>query len=66
MKINSKRGEIGGKWWSKRLLSILSSYGWSSRLERGEAIRKIWACPENEYWKWKSAGRGPGIKKFSL
>ncbi len=35
MKVKSKRGEIGGKWWSKRLLSILNSYGWSSRLERG-------------------------------
>ncbi|MGC8515855.1 MAG: SWIM zinc finger family protein [Thermoplasmata archaeon] len=35
MKIKSKRGEIGGKWWSKRLLSILSSYGWSGRLDRG-------------------------------
>lgn len=35
MKIKSSRGEIGGKWWSKRFLSILSSYGWDSRLERG-------------------------------
>lgn len=36
MKIKSSRGEIGGKWWSKRFLSILGSYGWDSRLERGK------------------------------
>ncbi len=35
MKVKSKRGEIASKWWSKRLIAILGSYGWTNRLERG-------------------------------
>jgi len=35
IKAKSKRGSIGNTWWSKRWVSILESFGWSSRLERG-------------------------------
>ena len=35
IKAHTKRGEIGTKWWSKKLISILKSYGWESRLSRG-------------------------------
>ena len=35
IKAHTKRGEIGSKWWSKRLISVLKSYGWDSRLSRG-------------------------------
>ncbi len=40
MKIKAKRGEIGSQWWSKRLLEILSSYGWSTRLQRGRSYAR--------------------------
>ena len=35
MKIKSTRGQVGEKWWSKKLLALLSSFGWSSRMDRG-------------------------------
>ncbi len=35
IKAHTKRGEIGSKWWSRKLISILKSYGWESRLSRG-------------------------------
>ena len=35
IKAKSKRGSIGDTWWSKRWVSVLESFGWSSRLERG-------------------------------
>jgi uncharacterized Zn finger protein len=35
IKAKSKRGSIGDTWWSKRWVSILDSFGWSNRLERG-------------------------------
>ncbi len=35
IKAKSKRGSIGDTWWSKRWVSILESFGWSNRLERG-------------------------------
>lgn len=36
MKVRTKKGEIGNKWWSKKLLSVLSTYGWNTRLDRGK------------------------------
>src|SRR5574341_2299828 len=35
IKAKSKRGAIGDTWWSKRWVSVLESFGWSNRLERG-------------------------------
>lgn len=35
MKVKSRRGDIANKWWSKRLIAILDSYGWSNRVQRG-------------------------------
>lgn len=35
MKVKSARGEMAGKWWSKRFISILNSFGWGNRLDRG-------------------------------
>lgn len=35
IKINSKKGEMVKKWWSKRFIEILTSFGWESRLQRG-------------------------------
>ncbi|VVB84633.1 SWIM zinc finger [uncultured archaeon] len=35
IKAKSKRGSIGDTWWSKRWVSVLESFGWTNRLERG-------------------------------
>ncbi len=35
IKAHTKRGEIGSKWYSKKLISVLKSYGWENRLSRG-------------------------------
>jgi uncharacterized Zn finger protein len=35
IKAKSKKGNIGDTWWSKRWVSVLESFGWSNRLERG-------------------------------
>ncbi len=35
IKTKSKRGTIGDTWWSKRWVTVLESFGWSNRLERG-------------------------------
>ena len=35
IKVKSKKGEMAKKWWSKRFIEILASYGWSNRLDRG-------------------------------
>jgi uncharacterized Zn finger protein len=35
IKATTKRGEIGSKWWSKKWISVLKSYGWDNRLPRG-------------------------------
>ena len=40
IKAKSKRGSIGDTWWSKRWVSVLESFGWSNRLERGTKICK--------------------------
>jgi uncharacterized Zn finger protein len=35
IKVKSKKGSIGDTWWSKRWVSVLESFGWTNRLERG-------------------------------
>ncbi|MGP8337649.1 MAG: IS1096 element passenger TnpR family protein [Methanosarcinaceae archaeon] len=35
IKAKSKRGSIGDTWWSRQWVSVLESFGWSNRLERG-------------------------------
>jgi uncharacterized Zn finger protein len=40
IKARSKRGAIGEQWWSRRFISVLDSYGMSSRLERGRSYAR--------------------------
>lgn len=40
LKARSRRGEIGESWWSKRFLSILESFGYGSRLDRGRSYAR--------------------------
>ncbi|AGO60022.1 SWIM zinc finger family protein [Ferroplasma acidarmanus] len=41
MKVKSKKGDIGTKWWSKRFIAILNSYGWETRLQRGKRYARV-------------------------
>jgi uncharacterized Zn finger protein len=40
IKAKSKRGAIGEQWWSKRFLTVLESYGMTSRLQRGRSYAR--------------------------
>ena len=40
IKAKSKRGAIGEQWWSRRFITVLDSYGMSSRLQRGRAYAR--------------------------
>ncbi len=35
VRVRGKKGAIGTRWWSKRWLAALESFGWSNRIERG-------------------------------
>ncbi|MCX6694421.1 MAG: SWIM zinc finger family protein [Methanomicrobiales archaeon] len=36
IRVRSRRGAIGEQWWSKQWVALLSTFGWSSRLDRGK------------------------------
>lgn len=40
IKAESKRGQIGSKWWSKKWISVLESFGWDNRLQRGRTYAR--------------------------
>jgi uncharacterized Zn finger protein len=40
IKAKSKRGAIGDRWWSKRFIAVLESYGMSGRLQRGRSYAR--------------------------
>jgi uncharacterized Zn finger protein len=40
VKAKSKRGAIGERWWSKRFIAVLESYGIGSRLTRGRTYAR--------------------------
>jgi uncharacterized Zn finger protein len=40
VRAKSKRGAIGERWWSKRFIAALESYGMSGRLQRGRAYAR--------------------------
>src|SRR5487761_65863 len=40
LKAKSRRGDIGETWWSRRFLSILESFGFGSRLDRGRSYAR--------------------------
>lgn len=40
IRAQSRSGDFGQNWWSKRWLSALDSYGWSVRLQRGKAYAR--------------------------
>ena len=40
IKARSKRGAIGERWWSRRFIAVLESYGMSGRLQRGRSYAR--------------------------
>lgn len=40
IKAKSQRGSFGKSWWSKRWISVLESFGWSNRLQRGRTYAR--------------------------
>ena len=40
IKAKSKRGAIGERWWSRRFIGVLESFGMSGRLQRGRAYAR--------------------------
>jgi uncharacterized Zn finger protein len=40
IKAKSQRGAIGEQWWSRRFITVLDSYGMSSRLQRGRSYAR--------------------------
>jgi uncharacterized Zn finger protein len=40
VKARSKRGAIGERWWSRRFIGVLESYGMSGRLQRGRSYAR--------------------------
>lgn len=41
IKAKSQRGSFGEKWWSKNWISVLESFGWSNRLQRGRSYARM-------------------------
>ena len=40
IRAQSRRGDIGETWWSRRFIAILESFGYGSRLERGRSYAR--------------------------
>ena len=40
IKAKNQRGSFGNTWWSKRWISVLESFGWSNRLQRGRTYAR--------------------------
>ncbi len=36
----ARKGEFGESWWARRWISVLESFGWSSRLQRGRSYAR--------------------------
>jgi len=49
LKAKSRRGDIGETWWSRRFLSILESFGFGSRLNRGRSYAR-----RGQVLEWKA------------
>jgi uncharacterized Zn finger protein len=68
IKAKSKRGSIGDTWWSKRWVSVLESFGWSNRLERGRRYARKGQVLEFELsaGKVKATVQGSVKKPYSV
>ncbi len=40
IKAHTKRGKFGERWWSRRWIEVLESFGWDNRLQRGRSYAR--------------------------
>jgi len=62
IKARSKRGAIGERWWSQRFISVLESYGMSSRLARGRSYARAGQVLDFELLQGKVTARVQGSR----
>jgi len=62
VKARSRRGAIGERWWSRRFIAVLESYGMSGRLQRGRNYARKGQVLEFELSQGKVAARVQGSR----
>jgi uncharacterized Zn finger protein len=62
IKARSKRGAIGERWWSRRFIDVLESFGMSSRLSRGRSYARAGQVLEFELTQGKVTARVQGSR----
>jgi uncharacterized Zn finger protein len=62
IKAKSKRGAIGGQWWSRRFIEVLESWGMSGRLQRGRNYARRGQVLEFELTTGKVTARVQGSR----
>jgi uncharacterized Zn finger protein len=62
IKAKSKRGAIGERWWSRRFIGVLESYGMTSRLARGRSYARAGQVLDFELSQGKVSARVQGSR----
>jgi len=62
IKARSKRGSIGERWWSRRFIAVLESYGMSGRLQRGRSYARKGQVLEFELRQGRVTARVQGSR----
>jgi len=64
IKAKTKRGKsFGSTWWSKRWISVLESFGWSNRLQRGRSYARRGQVVDIEIEKGKVISHVQGTRR---
>jgi uncharacterized Zn finger protein len=62
IKARSKRGAIGERWWSRRFIDVLESYGMSGRLSRGRSYARAGQVLDFELTQGRVTARVQGSR----
>jgi uncharacterized Zn finger protein len=62
IRARSKRGAIGERWWSRRFIDVLESYGMSGRLSRGRSYARAGQVLEFELTQGRVTARVQGSR----
>ena len=62
IKAQSRRGTIGERWWSRRFIAVLESYGMSGRLARGRSYARAGQVLDFELSQGKVTARVQGSR----
>ena len=63
IKAKTKRGKFGDTWWSKRWISVLESFGWDNRLQRGRTYARKGQVIDLEIQKSKVISHVQGSRR---